>query len=47
MGLNITVMSYLDSLDFGVVADRDQVPDVATLIDDLREELIVLTQGAA
>jgi len=47
MGLNITVMSYLDSLDFGVVADRDQVPDVATLIDELREELAVLTRVAA
>jgi diacylglycerol O-acyltransferase / wax synthase len=28
MGLNITVMSYLGSLDFGLVADRDQMPDL-------------------
>jgi diacylglycerol O-acyltransferase len=32
VGLNITVMSYLDHLDFGIVADRDQVPDVWSLL---------------
>jgi diacylglycerol O-acyltransferase len=33
VGLNITVMSYLDHLDFGIVADRDQVDDVWQLLD--------------
>ena len=33
VGLNITVMSYLDHLDFGIIADRDQVADVWTLLD--------------
>ncbi|MDT7600461.1 MAG: diacylglycerol O-acyltransferase / wax synthase, partial [Pseudonocardiales bacterium] len=47
MGLNITVMSYCGSLDVGIVADRDQVPDVASLIDQLRAELAVLTKVAA
>ena len=28
MGLNITVMSYCGHLDFGIVADREQIPDV-------------------
>ena len=28
MGLNITVMSYCGHMDFGIVADRDQMPDV-------------------
>ena len=28
MGLNITVMSYCGHLDFGIVADRDQMPDL-------------------
>ena len=37
MGLNITVMSYSASLDFGIVADREQMPDVRLLIDWLRE----------
>jgi WS/DGAT/MGAT family acyltransferase len=38
MGLNITLMSYLDSIDVGIVADRDQMPDVQRLIDWLRDE---------
>ena len=36
MGLNITVMSYLGHMDFGLVADRDQMPDVWLLMDWLR-----------
>jgi hypothetical protein len=35
-GLNITVQSYLDSLDFGLVSCRELVPDV----DDLAEEIV-------
>jgi WS/DGAT/MGAT family acyltransferase len=32
-GLNITVQSYLDRLDFGFIADRELVPDVWELAD--------------
>lgn len=32
-GLNITVMSYLDRLDFGFIVDRELVPDVWDLAD--------------
>jgi diacylglycerol O-acyltransferase len=39
MGLNITVMSYCGHLDFGLVADRDQMPDLWKLIDWLRDSL--------
>jgi diacylglycerol O-acyltransferase / wax synthase len=39
MGLNITVMSYRGSMDFGIVVDRDQMPDVQRLIDWLGESL--------
>ena len=39
MGLNITVMSYCGHLDFGIVADRDQMADVWSLIDGLGESL--------
>jgi hypothetical protein len=39
MGLNITVMSYNGECDFGIVADRDQMPDLWSLMDWLREEL--------
>ena len=50
VGLNITVMSYLDHLDFGIVADRDQVADTWTLIERLAtalEELEVAVCGKA
>ena len=43
VGLNITVMSYLDHLDFGIVADRDQVDDVWTLMDRLSGALDEIT----
>jgi len=33
MGLNITVHSYLDSLDIGLVACRDLVPDLELLLE--------------
>jgi WS/DGAT/MGAT family acyltransferase len=33
VGLNITVMSYRDHVDFGIIADRDQVDDVWSLMD--------------
>jgi diacylglycerol O-acyltransferase len=33
VGLNMTVMSYRDHMDFGIIADRDQVDDVWSLID--------------
>jgi WS/DGAT/MGAT family acyltransferase len=39
LGLNITVMSYCGHLDFGIVADREQMPDVWKLIGWLRESL--------
>ncbi len=42
MGLNITVMSYRGHLDFGLIADRDQMPDLWKLMgwfEDALEEL--------
>ena len=33
VGLNITVMSYRDHIDFGIVADREQIDDVWPLMD--------------
>ncbi len=43
MGLNITVMSYCGHMDFGIVADRDQMRDVRRLLDWIPEELNALT----
>jgi WS/DGAT/MGAT family acyltransferase len=42
MGLNITVMSYMGHMDFGLVADRDQMPDLESLMEWLPEELAAL-----
>jgi diacylglycerol O-acyltransferase len=39
VGLNVTVFSYQDRVDFGLVADRDQMPDLSLLIKSLREAL--------
>ena len=39
MGLNITCMSYCGNIDFGLVADRDQMPDLWKLLGWLREAL--------
>jgi diacylglycerol O-acyltransferase len=34
-GLNITLLSYLDTLGFSFVADREMVPDLDDLVDDV------------
>jgi WS/DGAT/MGAT family acyltransferase len=45
-GLNITVQSYLDKLDFGLVACPELVPDVWDLLDDIIDEIQVLLRAA-
>ena len=45
-GLNITLMSYLDRVDFGLVADPSLVPDVWRIADGLREALEELKAAA-
>ena len=45
-GLNITVQSYLDVLDFGLVSCRELVPDVWDLTDMIVEDLEVLCKAA-
>ena len=39
MGLNITVFSYQDSLEVGIVVDRDQVDDPWPILDALEAGL--------
>ncbi|MBP2703820.1 wax ester/triacylglycerol synthase family O-acyltransferase [Microbispora sp. RL4-1S] len=41
-GINITVFSYDGMLDFGVIVDRDMVPDVWDIIDYLGDALAEL-----
>jgi len=45
-GLNITVQSYLDVLDFGLVACRQLVPDLEKLVDLIIVEIDVLARAA-
>ncbi|MEM6575404.1 MAG: wax ester/triacylglycerol synthase family O-acyltransferase [Pseudomonadota bacterium] len=45
--LNITVLSYVDSVDFGVMACRDAVPDVDVLSRLLQKAFLELKAAAA
>jgi WS/DGAT/MGAT family acyltransferase len=47
VGLNMTLMSYNGKLDFGLVACREMVPDIWTLLDQLGESLDELKGLAA
>ena len=44
--LNITVQSYMDNLDFGLIACRTAVPDIQRMADMLVEEFQALKQAA-
>ena len=44
--LNITVQSYLDNLDFGLIACRTAVPDIDKLVEFLAEEFERLKTAA-
>ncbi len=46
VGLNITVQSYVDSLDFGLVSCRDLMPDLDDLLDFHLDEVQVLAEAA-
>lgn len=47
VGLNVTVVSYDRQLDVGIVGDRELMPDVWELMDDLAAELQALVAVAA
>lgn len=42
IALNITVVSYRDGMDIGVVGDAEAVPDAMDLVEDLRTEFTAL-----
>ncbi|OBI71382.1 wax ester/triacylglycerol synthase family O-acyltransferase [Mycobacterium sp. E740] len=46
IGINITVMSYQDSLEFGIVVDRELVDDPWQILDALRAGLDELRDAA-
>jgi diacylglycerol O-acyltransferase len=41
-GLNVTVQSYLDTLDFGLVSCRELVPDLWDMLDAILDDLVAL-----
>ncbi|MGI8624556.1 MAG: WS/DGAT/MGAT family O-acyltransferase [Solirubrobacteraceae bacterium] len=45
VGLNITVMSYEDRLDFGIVVDPDMVDDAWSFMDAMRQALDELVEA--
>jgi diacylglycerol O-acyltransferase / wax synthase len=45
-GLNITVQSYLDRLDFGLLADPDLVPDLDAMLEAILADLDALARTA-
>jgi hypothetical protein len=45
--INMTVMSYLDSLDFGLNVCPELIPDVWDIADGLHQSLEELTKAAA
>lgn len=46
IGLNITVQSYIDELDFGLVACSELVPDLEDMMNFIAEELQLLCEVA-
>ena len=47
LGLNITVVSYRDKLEVGIVADREQLDDPWPLLDALGDALAELRERSA
>ena len=46
IGLNVTVWSYLGSMNFGLVACRETMPDIWALADALHDALAELKKAA-
>lgn len=46
VGLNMTVMSYNGNLDWGLLADREMIPDVWDLLAHLDSDLATLVKAA-
>jgi WS/DGAT/MGAT family acyltransferase len=46
MGVNITVLSYIDRIDFGIHVDPDLVPDPWDIADGIPEALAELLQAS-
>jgi diacylglycerol O-acyltransferase / wax synthase len=47
VGLNMTVLSYRDHVDVGIIADRDQMDDLWSLLDGMEHALGQLEDAVA
>lgn len=45
-GLNVTVQSYADTLDFGLISCRELVPDLWDMVDAMVDEVSILARAA-
>jgi hypothetical protein len=45
-GLNVTVMSYVDRIDFGLTSDPDLVDDPWELADGINDAMVELMDAA-
>jgi diacylglycerol O-acyltransferase / wax synthase len=45
-GLNVTVMSYMDRVDIGLIACRESIPDIWDLAQDFEESIAELRKAA-
>ena len=45
MGLNVTVISYIDRIDFGFAADPELVPDLWDMAEAIPEAMIELLEA--
>jgi hypothetical protein len=45
-GLNVTLMSYIDRVDFGFTSDPDMVEDPWDIADGIQDALVELMQAA-
>ena len=45
--LNITVLSIAGNLNFGIIADRDVIPDVEPIMTGIADEMVALKKGLA
>ena len=46
MGLNVTVFSYLDRVDFGILVDPDLVPDIWVLANEVKGAITDLMEAS-
>ena len=47
IGLNVTVWSYLDQLNWGIVSTPEAMPDLWDLVTDLHDSLDELSKAAS